>query len=265
MRILNILFIAAMTLTAMTQCSKKTSGTVTATQETGQSENDLAGIYTGVLPCADCPGIETTITVHPDNSYEIAQVYTEKDSVPFISSGLIKKGEQENTWVFKSRYNETFYQYEDSALRMLDRSQKEIDGLLEQHYILKKKETDRKDRLMLELTDKKWALRELKGIDLVSQGGNRKPHIIFDPEKNRVHGFAGCNSFFGQYQIEADGSVSFKNMASTKMHCAESMKTETAFMQALHNCNKLWINDNTLKLKDAENNVIAVFTVFEED
>lgn len=265
MRSINFLLVASILLITMPQCSGKTSGKVVYGPESKQSQNDITGIYTGVLPCADCPGIETTITVHQDNSYEKTQVYTQKDSVPFISAGIIKKGEDDNTWVFKSRYNETFYQYEDSALKLLDINRKEIDSLLEQHYILKKKETDRKEHILLELTDKKWALRELKAEDLVSQGGNRKPHIIFDSEKNRVHGFAGCNSFFGQYQIEADGSVSFKNIASTKMYCAESMKTETAFLQALHHCNKLLLADNTLQLKDDENNVIAVFTVFEED
>jgi copper homeostasis protein (lipoprotein) len=260
MKIVNLLLTATIALTTTTYCSKKTTGKVTSTSESEQLHGDMTGIYSGLLPCADCPGIETTLTINPDNTYKIAQVYTEKDSVPFISSGLIKKGEKENIWVFKSRYNETFYQFEDSVLIMLN--QKEIDGLLEQHYILKKKESARKEHIMAQLTDKKWVLSELPGIDFAFNTESRKPHIIFDSEKNRINGFAGCNSFFGEYQIKDDGAVRFENIASTKMYCSETMKIENAFLQALHNCGKLSVENSILKIEDAENKVIAVF---EED
>jgi copper homeostasis protein (lipoprotein) len=259
MRSINFLLIAAITLITTTQCSKKTSGKVTSTHESEQLQDNMAGTYAGLLPCADCPGIETTLTIHPNNTYEIAQIYTEKDSVPFISSGLIKKGAQKNTWVFKSRYNEMFYQFEDSALRMLDNNKKEIDGLLKQHYILKKEEADKNKLFKVRLTDRKWVLSELPGEDFALKGGSRKPHIVFDSEKHRVHGFAGCNSFFGEYHIKDDGSVRFGNIAYTKMYCAETMKIENAFLQALNNCGNLSVDDGILQIKDAENKVIAGF------
>ncbi len=260
MKIVNLLLMATIALTTTTHCSKKTTGKVTSTSESEQLQVDMTGIYSGLLPCADCPGIETTLTINPDNTYEIAQVYTEKDSVPFISSGLIKKGEKGKIWVFKSRYNETFYQFEDSVLIMLN--QKEIDGLLEQHYILKKKESARKEHIMAQLTDKKWVLSGLPGIDFALNKESRKPYIIFDSEKNRINGFAGCNSFFGGYQIKDDGTVRFENIASTKMYCSETMKIENAFLQALHNCGNLSVENGILKIENAENKVIAVF---EED
>lgn len=259
MKIFNLVLIATIALTTTTFCSKKTSGKVTSTNESDQLQDDMAGTYAGLLPCADCPGIETTITVNPDNSYEITQVYSEKDSVPFISSGFIKKGEKENIWVFKSRYNETFYQFEDSLLRMLSNNQQEIDKLLKQHYILKKKESEKNELLMSRLTNKKWALTQLSGKAIDNQNEERKPHVIFDAEEDRVHGYAGCNSFFGKYQIEADGTVRFDNIASTKMYCSETMELETAFLQALHNSVKLSLDDHTMQLKDAKDQTIAVF------
>ena len=263
MRSINFLLIASILLITTSQCSRKTSGKVISNHESEESQNDMTGIYTGVLPCADCPGIETTITVHSDNSYEIAQVYTDKDSVPYISSGLIEEGEKENIWVFKSRYHEVFYQNEDSALRMLNLSQKETEGQPEQNYVLKKKETDRNELLMSQLTGKKWILSQLPGVSFSFKEKHRKPHIIFDSEKKRIHGFAGCNSFFGQYIITDDGALKFDNIASTKMYCPETMEVETALLQALGNCSNFLVSDHSLQLKDAENNIITVFRTLE--
>ena len=36
---------------------------------------DKAGVYYGVLPCADCSGIETTLELMGDQTYKLTQVY----------------------------------------------------------------------------------------------------------------------------------------------------------------------------------------------
>ena len=36
---------------------------------------DFAGVYEGVLPCADCPGIQTRLTLNRDVSYELSTLY----------------------------------------------------------------------------------------------------------------------------------------------------------------------------------------------
>ena len=40
---------------------------------------DWAGTYRGVLPCADCPGIETTVTLRADGTYSATSRYLERD------------------------------------------------------------------------------------------------------------------------------------------------------------------------------------------
>lgn len=46
------------------------------------SENSLdwPGEYEGVLPCADCPGIQTKITLNDDKTYELEMEYLERES-----------------------------------------------------------------------------------------------------------------------------------------------------------------------------------------
>ncbi len=36
---------------------------------------DWPGVYQGVLPCADCEGIKTTLTLHQNGGYKLEQVY----------------------------------------------------------------------------------------------------------------------------------------------------------------------------------------------
>ena len=38
----------------------------------------FAGTFTGTLPCADCPGIDTRITLNADGSYALHEVYQGK-------------------------------------------------------------------------------------------------------------------------------------------------------------------------------------------
>ena len=50
---------------------------------------NLEGIFTGILPCADCAGIETTLQLFSDGRYELTENYSGKGI--FISDGLWEK------------------------------------------------------------------------------------------------------------------------------------------------------------------------------
>jgi hypothetical protein len=44
------------------------------------------GSYSGITPCADCPGIELTLTLKNDQTYEMTRVYKEREGI-FKNSG----------------------------------------------------------------------------------------------------------------------------------------------------------------------------------
>jgi len=56
------------------------AGTAVPTPDAHNSRNSLswAGLYEGVLPCADCPGIKTRLTLRHDGSYELVTEYLER-------------------------------------------------------------------------------------------------------------------------------------------------------------------------------------------
>src|SRR5690606_23376286 len=52
----------------------------------GMDVRAFAGSFSGTIPCADCPGIDLTITLKGDGSYTSRNVYQERDT-SFDSSG----------------------------------------------------------------------------------------------------------------------------------------------------------------------------------
>lgn len=43
---------------------------------------DWAGRYSGVLPCASCPGIETVVTLNNDGTFERSMLYIDESPIP---------------------------------------------------------------------------------------------------------------------------------------------------------------------------------------
>lgn len=54
---------------------------------TSQNSIDWAGLYEGVLPCADCPGIKTRLTLNRDGSYERSSAYLDRQAEPQVVRG----------------------------------------------------------------------------------------------------------------------------------------------------------------------------------
>ncbi len=57
--------------------------------------------------------------------------------------------------------------------------------------------------------------------------------LQLDAQQQRAHGFAGCNQWFGSYQLNGN-QLSISNIASTRKACAPSlMEQENRYLQAL--------------------------------
>lgn len=49
--------------------------------------NDLVGTYSATLPCASCPGIDTTLTLEANGRYRLHEVYQGEDRAPVETVG----------------------------------------------------------------------------------------------------------------------------------------------------------------------------------
>lgn len=81
-----------------------------------------------------------------------------------------------------------------------------------------------------------------------------RPSTIYF-EGQAINGNAGCNGYFGTYTLE-DEKLSFSDIGSTMMFCEQSMEQESAFLSALAAVTGFRMDDKTMLLLDAEQNVL---------
>jgi len=108
-----------------------------------------------------------------------------------------------------------------------------------------------------ELQNTYWKLLELDGQDVRSPEGAREIHLILASADSRVHGFAGCNNFFGTYQLDGD-ALTFSPIGSTMMACPNGMETEQSFLQALDATTRAEISGQIMSLY-ADDRLLARF------
>jgi len=56
-------------------------------------------VYTGKLPCADCDGVQTTLTLQGNQTYELHSLYIDKGD-PFTEKGTWRKEEKNKMEVY---------------------------------------------------------------------------------------------------------------------------------------------------------------------
>ena len=97
---------------------------------------DYEGTYKGVFPAADCPGIETTLTLNPDKTFSLHSVYIDRDS-SFDEKGTYTL--KDNLLTLNEEGGElSYYKVEENHLRKLTMDKQEITGELADHYVLNK-------------------------------------------------------------------------------------------------------------------------------
>ncbi|CAM3460698.1 copper resistance protein NlpE [Elizabethkingia occulta] len=103
-----------------------------------QNSLDWAGTYEGTLPCADCPGIKTTITLKDDNTYTMTEEYVDKKTKA-EDKGKFEWDKRGGKISLVSKDGKRQYIVGENQLIHLDMDGKEITGPNKDLYILKKK------------------------------------------------------------------------------------------------------------------------------
>jgi uncharacterized lipoprotein NlpE involved in copper resistance len=125
---------------------KNTSNTETLESEVSitdisnsQNSLDWVGIYQGVLPCADCEGIETTIELREDLTFTLTSLYLGKNSEEsMIENGKFEWDETGNKIILSIENGERQYKVEENKIVHLNNEGNKIEGELAEKYILSK-------------------------------------------------------------------------------------------------------------------------------
>lgn len=211
---------------------------------------DWAGVYHGVLPCADCSGIETVIVLADDGTYRHMTKYLDKGDRVFTETGRFAWNEAGSAITLTDSGGARYFVGEN-RLASLARDGSRISGDLAENYVL--------TRLSEGVTGKYWKLVELNGRPVPTL--KREPHLVLEAEDGRVHGFGGCNTFTGSYRIEeAVSRIRFAQIASTLMSCLPSeMDVEKAFQEVLFTADNYAFEGDRLTLHRARMAPLARF------
>jgi uncharacterized lipoprotein NlpE involved in copper resistance len=120
-----------------------TTVAVTATPETPGPVTTETSVYTGMLPCANCSGIETEITLNGDYTYQLHLLYHGKESAGAGSNEVNETGKwmlhgSDTIHLHDVKDRPALYIRTDSTPIQLDMSGKRIEGHLADKYVLRK-------------------------------------------------------------------------------------------------------------------------------
>jgi len=106
----------------------------------GNSRNSLdwKGVYAGLIPAADCPGIDVQIILRPDQTYEIRYEYLDRENSLFTDKGKFSWDRTGNIITLDTGNFSPHYRVSEQFLVQLDMNRKEITGALADNYKLKK-------------------------------------------------------------------------------------------------------------------------------
>lgn len=151
----SILFIcgAALVFSACNQAKKENQqmatvdssehATMTAdTVHTSQNSLDWAGKYEATIPCADCEGIKTNITLKNDNSFSIVSEYINKNT-KVEDSGKIMWHDQGSVVHLTGKETNMKLKVGENKLIGLDQEGHEIDGPNAHLYVYNKVEGEK--------------------------------------------------------------------------------------------------------------------------
>lgn len=217
------------------------------TSDNSMTSVDWAGTYQGILPCADCDGIQTQIVLNNDLTYVHETRYNGKDEKIFLAKGTFKWDESGSKITLDNTENQV-YQVGESQLFHLDKDGNRISGNLAANYIIEKEKT--------ELTGKYWKLVRLKGKPV--ETGEREAFVSFTSEANRVHGNSSCNMFNGKYELSEGNRIKFSPFSITKMACIGN-NIEGEFMQVFEKTTSYTLTSNELILQDEYETTLAKF------
>lgn len=133
--------IAICSLLLLSGCGEKQENTSSRIDAAHNARNSLNvhGTYSGTLPCASCPGIETTIVLGEDNSYTKAIHYLdEPDPNRFLSSGAYQWNDAGNTITLIGEEAPNQYFVCENTLIQLDVEGNRITGETVANYRLAK-------------------------------------------------------------------------------------------------------------------------------
>jgi heat shock protein HslJ len=223
-------------------------------QHNSRNSLDWEGVYQGILPCADCEGIETRITLTRDGDFVRQVRYLGREDRPYTYRGRFTWDDAGGRVTLSGDgANDQQFRVGENVLFHLDRNGQRITGDLEAWYRLAKKPIDPR------LEGRLWRLAELFDGPPTDKS---LPELEFS-RFGDVSGTDGCNRLSGSYALTGDGGLRMGDFATTMMACPD-MQTPDNFKQGLTEVTAYRIENDVLTLLNDSGRVVARFDTVSE-
>lgn len=141
MKKLFILACACLLITSCNSNKKNTDKSATATEavdmHNAANSLDYIGTYTGTFPAADGPGINMTLIIKKDKTFELVSEYIDRENATFKEYGVYSV--EGNIMMLLNGDDKQYYKIGENTLTALNQDKQEITGELAKHYVLHKK------------------------------------------------------------------------------------------------------------------------------
>lgn len=245
------------------------SGIVVNDEHNAKNSLDYMGYYRGIVPCADCEGIQTELILE-EKSFVLKTMYLNVSNHKFSKQeGTYSWSKDGNTIILEGIKNgPSQYFVGENYLIQLDLKGKRISGDLAYKYVLdkavpppppapdsiKRYSIHSKSLENISLVKNKWRLIELNGKPIES----KEMFIKLNNEEGYI-AFAGCNNMMGSVEFKDEKSlIKFTKGASTMMACHD-MTTEQEFAEMLEKVDNYSLNGNSLSFNRARMATLARF------
>ena len=226
------------------------------TGDTSANSLDWEGSYEGILPCADCDGIATSISLSRDGNFVKVSRYLGKSDREFRQEGRFAWNQAGNTIALRGiEESPNQYLVGENQLFHLDQAGNRITGELAANYVLKKvvAKTDHP------LLDAKWVLTAMEKFP-DEDWDPGEIFVFLEEESSRLHGFGGCNNFFGVYDLKTGNRLELGKVGRTQKYCEGEMQAENFFFAYLEQVRYYRLEGDTLELRDEGNHLLLTFT-----
>jgi copper homeostasis protein (lipoprotein) len=157
-------FLACVLLGLLSACSSPppSADASAATVHNSANSLDWAGTYVGVMPCADCPGIDSIVQLRTNGTFVLSQKYLDRELSARRSAGRFTWDAAGRNVTLDAPGGPLRFQVGENQLWLLDREGRRIEGPNADAYVLRKRPEPPPGDATGQL-DGRWRLLELAG------------------------------------------------------------------------------------------------------
>ena len=173
-KVINITILVLLTVFILFRINTALKQMSSDDKQVSQSIENLPAVFTGVLPCADCPGIESTLVLNENSFEEFSHYRNRGNNLYQVDGTWTLTGDTLKLYRVEGELHKAFL-YSRDQIKLLDQDLQPITGDLEEYYTL--------DRSLEQesIRSQHSELRE-DGVDFLASGNEPfwSVHINFD-------------------------------------------------------------------------------------